>query len=104
MSLIKGILGRALLLLGSLIVCIAIVEVVLRASMEFEPELGLYEVDFEVGNRMKPGFRGERHYGVPIVVSSRGMRDREFDLEKPPGVFRIIALGDSWTAGLGVHA
>jgi lysophospholipase L1-like esterase len=102
--LIKAILGRVLLLLGSLLVCIGIVEIVLRASMEFEPELGLYEVDFEVGNRMKPGFRGERHYGVPIAINSHGMRDREFDLEKPPGVFRIIALGDSWTAGLGVHA
>ncbi len=104
MGWVKAILGRLLLLLGSLIVCLGLVEIVLRASMEFEPELGLYEVDFEVGNRMKPGFRGERHYGVPVQVSSQGLRDREFSLAKPPGTFRIIALGDSWTAGLGVHA
>jgi len=31
------------------------------------------------------------------VISSAGLRDREFDLPKPPGVFRIAVLGDSVT-------
>ena len=35
-------------------------------------------------------------------VNSIGIRDREFSLEKPEGVFRIVAIGDSVTFGLGV--
>ncbi|RME39107.1 MAG: SGNH/GDSL hydrolase family protein [Planctomycetota bacterium] len=34
-------------------------------------------------------------------INSAGMRDREFSKPKPPGVFRIAALGDSVTYGFG---
>lgn len=34
------------------------------------------------------------------VISSAGLRDREFALAKPPGVFRIAVLGDSVTYGM----
>jgi len=33
-------------------------------------------------------------------ISSAGLRDREYERRKPPGVFRIVALGDSVTFGL----
>lgn len=36
--------------------------------------------------------------------NSDGMRDREHTLEKPPGAYRIICLGDSVTVGHGVKA
>lgn len=36
-------------------------------------------------------------------ISSQGLRDREFDVPKPPGVFRILVLGDSVTYGVGVR-
>lgn len=36
-------------------------------------------------------------------ISSQGLRDREFTLPKPPGVRRIVAIGDSVTYGLGVR-
>lgn len=40
--------------------------------------------------------------GVPVSINSEGLRDREFSLEKPPGVYRVMMLGDSTTFGWGV--
>ncbi|MCA9501916.1 MAG: hypothetical protein KC616_02490 [Myxococcales bacterium] len=38
-----------------------------------------------------------------FTINSRGLRaDREYPYEKPPGVFRIVSLGDSFTAGYEV--
>jgi lysophospholipase L1-like esterase len=37
-------------------------------------------------------------------INSLGLRDREIDAEKRPGVFRILFLGDSMTVGWGVEA
>jgi lysophospholipase L1-like esterase len=51
----------------------------------------------------KPGGRSDID-GVENLFSSQGLRDREFAVPKPPGVFRVIAIGDSVTYGLGVRA
>lgn len=40
--------------------------------------------------------------GVPVTINSMGLRDREYTLAKPPGVTRIVMLGDSLTFGWGV--
>jgi len=34
-----------------------------------------------------------------VRINSLGLRDREISIEKPPGVFRILVLGDSFTEG-----
>lgn len=37
-----------------------------------------------------------------ISINSEGFRDREISSRKPPSVFRIVCLGDSWTFGMNV--
>ena len=39
-----------------------------------------------------------------IKINSKGLRDREYDYDKPEGIKRIVVLGDSYTWGLGVEA
>ena len=64
-----------------------------------------YIPDEELGYVMKPGFRG--HYVQDFedthAFNSNGLRDREYG-PTPPGVYRILALGDSFTFGDGVRA
>lgn len=40
----------------------------------------------------------------PIKTNSRGLRDKEYPLEKPPGTYRVAVIGDSFTFGDGVNA
>jgi lysophospholipase L1-like esterase len=39
--------------------------------------------------------------GAQFDTNSKGLRDREFSYEKPPGRLRIMMLGDSFTVGWG---
>ena len=41
-------------------------------------------------------------YGHKLTINSLGMRDREYDREKPAGSKRILVLGGSFTWGYGV--
>jgi hypothetical protein len=41
--------------------------------------------------------------GVHFRTNSRGMRDREYALEKPAGTFRVAVLGSSFTLPVGVE-
>jgi hypothetical protein len=41
--------------------------------------------------------------GIPVRINSQGLRGPEVDLEKPPGTYRILNLGDSVVFGWGVR-
>lgn len=43
----------------------------------------------------------EPEFNVRFITNSRGMADREYTLERPPGVWRVAFIGDSLTRGLG---
>ncbi len=49
----------------------------------------------------KPGVRG-LVAGALFETNRAGFRGREYSRAKPPGVFRIVVVGDSWTMGWGV--
>ena len=57
------------------------------------PALNLVERDEPYAYRLNPDHP---------EISSQGLRDREFEIPKPAGVFRILMLGDSVTYGLFV--
>ena len=45
---------------------------------------------------------GETPWCVEMRLSSNGLRDRDYGQRPPPGVVRILGLGDSFAVGLGV--
>lgn len=77
-------------------------------SMQFDVEMWKYASIMkrvagvpEMGHEHVPGTRA-RLMGVDVAINARGLRDRDFDYEKPQGVRRILMLGDSVTFGWGV--
>jgi hypothetical protein len=50
---------------------------------------------------LKPGV-SDRHRGATWSTNARGMRDRDYPLDKPAGTYRIALAGDSIGAGWGV--
>src|ERR1700733_9025572 len=104
-------MNAIVLVIAILFGCIAM-EVALRVifahSLDFSMEMWKYAVKLKapVAN---PGLsfahapnRSAFLMGVPVSINSDGLRDREFSLEKPSGVYRVMMLGDSTTFGWGV--
>jgi lysophospholipase L1-like esterase len=67
---------------------------------------GVWAYDETKGWFHQPHASGQSDLGGPdlgvIEINSLGLRDREFALEKPDGVKRILVLGDSYVFGVGV--
>jgi len=92
------------LLLGAVVVCAAAAECGLRLYYTgtlrgYSGEHSLRMPDEVRGWVLAPdatSFQRTRDYGVLVRTNSQGLRDREHGLEPPPGVFRILVLGDSF--------
>lgn len=66
------------------------------------PKTSLFVEDSELGWRMKPHAEGE--WGeVRVATNARGLRGPDVAYPKPPGVVRVLFLGDSVTFGYGIE-
>jgi hypothetical protein len=99
----KRWLAPLALLLGSVLVALALGEALLRLGGFSYPSF--WQPDEVTGSRLRPGANGWiRNEGVAhIRINSRGLRDREHALPKPPDVYRIAVLGDSYAEALQVQ-
>ncbi len=71
------------------------------ANLVYVPGLIKESRDPVLGYDLTPNFRGYMK-GYPVRINGDGYRDREFSVEKPDGVYRIVVVGDSVTMGSGV--
>jgi len=84
--------------------------IVFRRSLDFSMEMWKYAValklpvaDPNLGFVHAPNTSAFL-MGVDVRINSQGLRDREYSLAKPEGVYRVLMLGDSTTLGWGVKA
>lgn len=70
------------------------------------PDRALWQRDPTLGWSLRPGASGRIDLGGPdeglIRVNSLGLRGGEVALRKADGVFRVLAMGDSYVLGVGV--
>ncbi len=83
--------------------------------MVVESEVYAAMTDDARGFRVMPAARWRHVYSTDLdgyldsersvvyETNTRGLRERELATPKPAGVFRVVALGDSFTLGEGVH-
>ena len=103
---------RALLVLGSFVLALAVLETACRIlglggpNPHLTGDQGLFvpDPDPKISYRLKPGFTGAV-YGSHVEINSRGLREAEaLGYESEPGAIRILCLGDSVVFGFGVSA
>ena len=84
------------------IIAAAFIEVWVRARWDdTQGRPGFYLSDPTLGIRLNPEYSGW-FAGVPVRINTLGFRDdRDYQLSKAPGTFRILVLGDSVTFGHG---
>jgi len=76
-----------------------------RTTPEIENRDRMLREDPELGWDNVSGFSAENHYGTGrhLTISAQGTRGvREYAIPKPPEVYRVVCLGDSFTFGAGI--
>jgi lysophospholipase L1-like esterase len=101
----RRVLANLALLALSLAFAAGASELVLRARFGAPPAWTFpqesYLPDAEVGFWMRPGHRAFTHDRA-VEINRLGLRDRDHPRVPPPGVRRLLALGDSQTFGNGL--
>jgi lysophospholipase L1-like esterase len=108
---IRKWLGTFALIVFSLLFMALLLEGALRVafyhSKDFSMEMWKYATQLKrpVDNpKLSFAHEPNRHaflMGSDVQINSQGLRDHEYPLAKPSGVYRILLLGDSTTLGWG---
>jgi lysophospholipase L1-like esterase len=107
----RKIVSNLLATLIGVAIAVLCMEVAVRAFLDdgkqFDLEMWKYALEVKgissdplIGHNHRPN-RQAFLMGVQFDTNSKGLRDREFSYEKPPGRLRIMMLGDSFTVGWG---
>jgi len=90
----RRVLFRAIAVLVSVALALFLLEIVVRVAKPQRTAftgLGLYQFDPDLGHRLRPN--------IPGGTNSLGLRDKPVAVEKAPGSYRVLAIGDSFTFG-----
>jgi len=94
-----------LLLLGTILLCLLVLEVFVRIWDPLIAKPGMYQIHRPspvFGWELVPGASGFGRAGTYININRDGFRDSEHSPYKNVSVFRIMVIGDSFTFGMGV--
>jgi hypothetical protein len=99
----RRLLLKLLALLIGVVLALALLEIGLRMAGYSSPEF--YETDETLGYRLIPGMSGwyMREGRSWVEINGEGFRDVEHTLDKPPDVYRIAVIGDSYVEALQVN-
>jgi len=100
------ILGGLVLAAAGVMVALAAFEVLVRV-LHLVPDR-FWRPHPKTGVQLIPGKQGwwtqeEREFVVPVAISPQGLRDVPHTYDKPPGVLRVLVLGDSFVEAMHVH-
>jgi GDSL-like Lipase/Acylhydrolase family len=110
--LIRKIAVNLALFAAVILVCLGLFEIATRGLFGDQiPMYPRYHTSAQYGEftlrRLRPNFQfwhTDMDGSWKFVTNGQGFRsDEDYHLEKPSGVFRVIALGDSTTEGFGVR-
>ena len=108
----RKLFANLLLVLATLAITGAIGEALVRLLFKQQTVLfPRYHTDYKYGDYTLRGIRPASDFwhtstdgSWQFVTNKRGLRDkRDFGYDKPPGVLRVLALGDSHTQGYEVR-
>jgi hypothetical protein len=100
----KAFLINAALMVVSLLAIILLGEAAVRILGLYKPKTTqiFYQHDPQLGWKLKPNAQGKHdteEYATFERINAKGLPGPEIPYEKPPGVYRVLFLGDSYVQG-----
>lgn len=103
----KEILTNLVVLLATIIICLIILELILRIAVDKPDACRLYEKKENIiyGNKAGLNITSlDKEYEVVYSINNEGIRDnKNFASNKEENELRILTLGDSFTFGMGLN-
>lgn len=104
MDRVRTLTARLALVLASCLLCFSALEIAARVLARIKRNERIAQSDPVLGWRLLPNVKRlttNEQQPYWVETNSRGFRDSEHSLAKPPDVFRVLALGDSFVFGSG---